>query len=354
MTRPKILCLIAAKNLGDITITSTYFRQLVEAGFADRYVVWTRPAMAFLFESMPGVRVVTSSFPVGTNRRFGWRELLGMLRAAREIRRLGPVETLDMVGDFRDRLWARLAGSRRLHYIGWGDGHPYGRIIRNPLGVGRPSVVVPAEVPNIYASCQRLVDGLLAGRSAVPRAASAMRPIRTTAIRVGLHPFASQACKHWPDERWSSLAGRLLEAGIEVSAFGAPDQREALGAIFAAHGQRVRMVTTGIPEFAREIAALDLVVGLDSFSVHMAEHMGTGSVLLLGPNDPSLFSPPHATVLSDSGGCAAWPCFNVPSCEGGPREHACIRAIGVDRVADAVFARLRALRGDAAVARVPA
>ncbi|HEX7639391.1 MAG TPA: hypothetical protein VF457_13425, partial [Burkholderiaceae bacterium] len=161
MTPAPSLCLIAARNLGDITITGHYFRQLVASGRWRRYVVWTRPSMAFLFEGIEDCRVVTSHFPVGTGRSFGWADLGGMLRAAREIRRFGPVETVDMVGDVRERFFGRLAGSVRHLYIGWAEGHPYGRIIRNPLGPGRPLAVVPAEMKNIYAAHQFFVDALL-------------------------------------------------------------------------------------------------------------------------------------------------------------------------------------------------
>jgi heptosyltransferase-3 len=107
-------------------------------------------------------------------------------------------------------------------------------------------------------------------------------------------------------------------------------------------GNRVRISTGSIPEFARELARLDLLVGLDSFSVHMAENVGTPSVMIVGPNDPALFAPPHAAVLSSSGGCAAWPCYNRPSCIGTAGEYVCIRSIPVEQVQAAVAGRLAA------------
>jgi heptosyltransferase-3 len=161
---------------------------------------------------------------------------------------------------------------------------------------------------------------------------------RSGSARIGVHPFASQDCRKWPAASWIDLVTQLLDAGLEVTAFGSGIDRPALDEMFGIFGNRVRIVTTGIPDFARELAGLDLLVGLDSFSVHMAENVGTPSVMLNGANNPVLYAPPHAKVMSSSGGCAAWPCYNKPTCIGGPAEYVCIRSIAVQRVRDAVLA----------------
>lgn len=346
MILPKTLCFVAARNIGDITIMSKYFRQLVAHGVADRYVVWTRPSVAFLFEGIPDCTVVCSNFPVGTNRAFGWSAAVEFMRAALRVRRHHPTFVLDYVGDFRERLFSRLAGGRRLLHIGWAQGHAYGQIIRNPFGDGHPAFIVQPDIPNVYAAYQAFTDWLIStyGRKR-PVSASDQVARRSDAASVGLHPFASQDCRKWPQSSWTTLAAALLEANLEVVAFGAPAERGVLETMFGEFGDRVRIVTDSIPQFMHELSKLQLMVGLDSFSIHMAERVGTDSVFINGANDPTLFSPPHALVLRSSGGCQAWPCYNRPSCVGSTAEYVCIRSINVERVCEAVADKLLAVSG---------
>ncbi|HSI48433.1 MAG TPA: glycosyltransferase family 9 protein [Ideonella sp.] len=348
MSPPKTLCLIAARNLGDITIVSTYFRQLVEQGLADRYVVWTRPATAFLFDGLPNCKLVRSDFPVGTGRGPMHKAFIDMLRGARLVWRERPDCSLDYVGDFRERQFARLAGVCRQLHIGWAPEHAHSRIIRNPLGPGAPLYVVPSDVPNVYAAYQAFNDRLLALRGlSSPGSAAVPSAVRASAepLAVGLHPFASQDCRKWPFISWTTLVEALLRAGIAPTAFGAPSDLPALQAMFGRFGDQVRLVTGSIPEFAQELGRLDLMVGLDSFSVHMAERLGVDSIFINGANDPTLFSPPRAAVLQSSGGCAAWPCYNKPTCVGMVNEYACIRSVSVNDVYSAITERLLSRRG---------
>lgn len=342
----RTLCLIASRNLGDITIVSSNFRRLAAQRVADRYVVWTRPGMAFLFDGIPDCIVVESNFPVGTNKGFNRKTVGRFFRAAWRIRRLRPTWTVDYVGDFRERFFARLVGSRSRLHIGWGAGHAHREIIRNPFGDGSPTYVVPAEVPNVYAGFAAFTDFLvdaLGDGHALASAEPAAQAART--LRVGLHPFASQDCRKWPAASWTALATRLMSAGVELAAFGAIEERAALEAMFSGFGESVRIVTRSLADFSEEVSRLDVMVGLDSFSIHIAERAGVHSVLINGANDPTLFAPPHAAVLKSSGGCVAWPCYNRPKCIASSAEYVCIRSIDVDRVYAAISAQLEQAGG---------
>ncbi len=342
MIPPRVLCFITPRNLGDITLGSTFFRELAACEYADEYIVWTRPGTAFLFDDIPGCRVVMSNFPIGTSKNFGAAAALQLIRSVREIRRLRPTLTMDLTGDFRERFLGRLIGPQPHLHPGWAENHSFKRMNRNPFGEGTPTVVVPANVTNVYDSHRLLLEHLVGarrpcrtGKTTAPDA----QPSPTFAI--GLHPFASQACRLWPEESWTQLAAQLLDSGAIVSAFGAPSERSKLEALFGNLGGRVRLVTESLPDFAAALSRLDLLVGLDSFSIHMAENVGTATVFINGANNPALFSPPHAEVVASSGGCTAWPCYNKPTCVGGASEYACIRSIDVDRVRDAIRAKLK-------------
>ena len=123
----RLACLIVGRNLGDAAIQSCFLKALAARGYAREYLVWTRPQVAFLFRDIADCEVVCSQFPVGTTKQFGRLEVGRFLRAAWKIRCRRPSVTLDLIGDFRERFFARLAGSPQHLHIGWAAGHPFAR-----------------------------------------------------------------------------------------------------------------------------------------------------------------------------------------------------------------------------------
>ena len=339
MSRERLACLIAGRNLGDIVILSGTLRDLVAAGYAERYLVWTRPQMAGVFRGIRGCEVICSAFPVGTRKEFGASALLKWASVIARIRAMRPSVSIDFVGDFRERLFGRLTGSERHLHIGWDRHHPHNHLIRNPFGPGHPLVTVPADVPNVY-DAHRLMVRSLTGKDP----ASARDPGRPGSgsassgapYRVGLHPFASQACKRWPGERWAGLASALLDSGCAVVAFSAPGEREALEAMFAGLEGRVAMASGSMDQFADAVASLDLMIGLDSFSVHLAHRLGVPSITINAGTPAELWAVPSGRTLAASGGCAHYPCYNVAPCRGTAYENACVNAVGEAEVLAAV------------------
>jgi heptosyltransferase-3 len=335
----RLACLIAGRNLGDIVMACRFLQLLNASGYARQYVVWTRPQLAFLFAGLADCQVIGSEFPVGTSKNFGWRQALRFLRAAWDLRRMRPSVTIDLIGDVRERAFARLAGSRRHIFPGWASGHPFRRIIRNPFGVSGAAVQVPAMQANVYQAHDALLRHLLSQGSPAPAPPTAIAQQAAATVRrwtVGLHPFASQACKLWPLERWRELTQRLLERGASVRLFGSPAERTMLQTIVPQVAGDLTLVTGSIPEFAQQVSRLDLLVGLDSFAVHMAQQKGVRSVAIFGGNPPAMWTPPDGLGLGASGGCRSYPCFNVPNCQGTEQEYACVRSISVEQVLAAI------------------
>jgi lipopolysaccharide heptosyltransferase III len=336
-SKEPLVCIIAGRNLGDIVIASTFVKGLIARGYAERYLLWTRPHMQFLFEDAPGCEVIESPFPVGTAKRFDFAGARRFLAAARQIRGRGVSVSVDLIGDVRERWFARLAGSPRHLHIGWAKGHPFHGLIRNPFGVGRPVITVPTAVPNIYAGYQLLLDelappqeataGMLAGYSG----RSAPGP-----FRVGLHPFASVPSKFWPDSNWRELAARLLDRGTQLVVFAAPDERARLDRLFGALSGQMTVLAAGIKEFTRTVATLDLMVGLDSFAVHVAKLQGVQSITINAGNPAELWAVPGGETLAKSGGCAHYPCFNRAPCSGTSAGNVCVRSITVAEVSEAI------------------
>jgi heptosyltransferase-3 len=334
-TRERLACLICARNLGDAAIQSGFLRALAARGYADEFLVWTRPQVAFLFEDVPRCSIIGSQFPVGTSKQFGPAAALQLLRAAATIRGRKPTVTVDLLGDFRERLLARLLGSPRHLHIGWAAGHPFSSIIRNPFGPGRPLVTVPVSHTGVYEAYGLMLDAMAPQKGASP--AFPPPPANRAVRHVGLHPFASQKCKLWPANQWRQLVAELLARGLEVSMFGAPAERGAALELLGDLAPRVHLVCESLPNFVRYIAGLDVMIGLDSFSVHVAGRHGIPSVMINAGNHPRLWAlPPPAITLASSGGCPHYPCFNVPGCEGTAGEYACVKSITVSQVIQAI------------------
>jgi heptosyltransferase-3 len=334
----RLACFIAGRNLGDIVVQSEFVRNLVARGYAKKFLIWTRPQLAFLFEDIQDCEVICTQFPVGTAKQFGVVAAVNFLRAIVAIRRLRPSVSLDLTGDFRERLFARSAGSPRHIHIGWAPGHPHARLVRNPFGSGRPLVEVPVEIPNVYASQRYMLDFLVPQEGNSNQSLDKPTEVNPAnrCLRVGLHPFASQACKLWPLENWLKLSHDLLSRGASVTVFGAPSERSLLVSSFSSLGPRLNLVTVGLPDFARAITKLDVLVGLDSFSVHMAHRQGVRSITINAGTPAQLSAVPTGQTLGSSGGCKRYPCYNISRCEGTSYEYACVKSVSPAQVINAI------------------
>lgn len=334
----KTACLIIGRNFGDAVILSRHIEYLSGSGFADRIIIWTRPRLAFLFDSIPHCQTIVSEFPLGTSKNFGVKKWLPFLEAMLRIRKLSPDVSIDFVGDFRERLLARFVGSINHKYLAWDVEHPMRRSVRNPFGIGSPLIVVPQTTPSVYAAQEQFVESLTGRASLIPPRRENSKITRTSgpSMRVGIHPFASQPSRMWPGSNWYELVAQLIAMGCSVTAFAAPDERPALLKMLGAQRDAVRIVTAPMPEFAKEVTDLDLLIGHDSFSVHVASRFQVAVIMIAGSGDYRIWTPPGAVALAHSGGCSIWPCHNKPNCVGTTREFACIQSVSVAEVKDAV------------------
>lgn len=336
--REALLCLIVSRNLGDAVMHLRVLRRLIEGGAAHRYLVWTFPQAAFLFEDIDACDVIVSTFPAGASLRAfragGWRSFL---RALREIRSRRPSLCVELIGDFREHWLARSTHALRSWSIGWGQGHPFLHHIRT-LPWQRPgSLEIPAEVPNLYDAHDLAVGALLCGRKAAAAKADDLRvPSRVRTI--GIHPSASQACKRWPERSWRELLRNVVGTGKRVLVFGAPSERDALVKLTAGLPGDIEIVTVALSSLADRIAPVDVFIGLDSFGVHLAAWAGVRCIVLVGPNDPAVFTPPGASAVHAPGVCPVQPCHGRPQCVGKSWEYVCMRSIEPSAVGDALQA----------------
>jgi len=153
---------------------------------------------------------------------------------------------------------------------------------------------------------------------------------------VGVHPFASMDCKRWSDEKWRELIVKLLSNGNRVVAFGAPSERAALLQLTQGILAEDKVFTLPIVDFFEKVKELDLLVGLDSFSIHAAHLNGTRSIMINGSNDPFLFVPDTSIRLANVSNCGYQPCMNIPKCLAMKQRYNCNLGVPVASVLAAV------------------
>lgn len=332
------LCFISARNLGDAVLHADLIRRLQQASFADRWIVWTFPAAKFLFEGLENTEIIASQFPIGaTGSTFFKGGYRSFLAAVRTIRARKPDVALDVVGDFRERLALRLLGAPLLHSPEWETGHPFRHHNRMlPFKAGR-ALTIPTTLVNLYEAQQRMVTVLTQGRASAPKAAPAQFREGQT-LQVGIHPSASATFKLWPEERWQGLIAQLNGRfpGSHFTLFGAPSERPALESLASGLTVSHELFTASLGEFRARLQHMDLLFGLDSFSVHLSHSLGVPSVVLVGANDPAIFTPPSATAVTHPGRCPHQPCGGRPQCVGTPFQYSCMIDISAADVMQAV------------------
>ncbi len=160
----------------------------------------------------------------------------------------------------------------------------------------------------------------------------------TDGMRVVVAPGAGWPGKVWPAERFGELAVWMIEElGAEVVLAGAPDEKR-LGEIICERCPQAKNLigATTFGQSAALVETADLLVCNDSGPLHLAAAYGTPSVALFGPTIASKWQPPGKMhrMIQKTGyceGCIGWhpnaACLHA---------NACMKAIGVNEVWDAV------------------
>jgi len=108
----------------------------------------------------------------------------------------------------------------------------------------------------------------------------------------GIHPGAASPKKRWPAASFSRLGDLLSEAGYRVVLLGGPGEEallETVASRMKVPPARCAPVSLGL--LAALIGRLDLLVGNDTAPFHVAQAMGTRSVVIFGPTHDSVTGP---------------------------------------------------------------
>ena len=155
-------------------------------------------------------------------------------------------------------------------------------------------------------------------------------------------PEARWPTKVWPADRFGAVIDRLAEAralpAVLVGSASAGEICRAVAAA-AASGPINLAGKTTLRQAAALIERARLVLTHDSGPMHMADALGRPLVALIGPTNPvrtGPYSQPDAVIRAD---LPCMPCY-IKRLDRCPQNHACMKDLNVDDVADAAMAAL--------------
>ena len=163
---------------------------------------------------------------------------------------------------------------------------------------------------------------------------------------VGVFPGCNAPSRRWEADRYAELVRHLGARGLTCAVFGGAGER-ALTALVA--GERAIDLggRTDLPLLAAGLAECEVLVTNDSGPMHLAAAVGTATVSLQGPADPTLTRPlGEGHVMLWGGELPCIPCVRNECPRSGPgyrlptAERECMRLIEVDAVEAALARRL--------------
>ncbi len=219
----------------------------------------------------------------------------------RTLRRFAPDVALDLMGNHKGGVIARLSGApRRL-----GAARPLRREASSAIWINEP-VAMPRERSATTAG-DHAVDralailaglGLPAGSATadfggdriltrVPEDAQAFLAARSGPFAV-IQAGAGWGNKTYPPARWGEVARQLRDrAGLETWVPIAPGEEHLAEAVVEASAGAARAVETfAFASLAAVLRASRLVLGGDTGPLHLAHALGTPVLCLIGPTDP--------------------------------------------------------------------
>lgn len=210
----------------------------------------------------------------------GW---MGLMAVARRIRKEGYDLVVDLQGKLRTRLLAALL--RVPMVLTWRRRRGF-RLLAALFGVDRPDhsihqtesyrrALMPLELSSVLTP-MRLRD-------------APCRPnVPTEGLRVGLCVGGAHATKRWPVDRFVTVVRQLAVAVpyVEFLAVGGREDRQRIDALHSGVPEVRWCASTvdfGLPEMARAVARLDLLISNDTGPAHLASGYGVPVVVIFGP-----------------------------------------------------------------------
>ena len=351
MSDPRSILIIRLSAMGDIIMASPLIPALKEA-YPEARLAWlTEEANAGLLRNNPRLDKLILW------RRNHWRDLARQRRylelwrefraLVRELRQERFDLVLDIQGLLKSGAWAFLSGGQTRIGLGSREGSQFlmSRTIARDSG-NADDLRIGSEYLKLARALglqpARFDMDLVASAQELDEADALLKEKGITGPFAVVCPFTTRPQKHWFNERWVDLAGRLADdTGLPIVMLGGPGDRPGAEAI-ASHAPNVVNLVgqTSLGLCVAIIQQAGLLVGVDTGLTHLGIAMRTPTVALFGSTCPYLDpgSGP-AKVLYEPLPCS--PCHRRPSCGG---EFDCMKSHTVDKVLASVALLLEKIR----------
>jgi heptosyltransferase-1 len=241
---------------------------------------------------LAGHPALDTLIPVATRR---WRRGVGqswgeVAALVRRLRHFAPEVALDLMGNHKAGVLARLAGAHRRI----GPQTPDRREPSSRWWINEPAPVAGTHAVDRALSLLAAVDAVPASADFAPEGILPDVAPRPGTPPLLVHPGAGWGNKRYPPQRWRSVLRRLCRAtGLEAGVLVGPGEEE-LAAALAADGVAQAVVAAGIEALVAALRGARLVLGGDSGPVHLAHALGIPVLVLMGPTDPARHGPYRA------------------------------------------------------------
>ena len=288
------ILLVRTSALGDIVHCLPALAGLRDARPRARLGWVVEEAFAPLLE---GHADLETSIPVATRR---WRRARGSAATRREVlalrRRLrdfAPDVVVDLMGNHKGGVIARLSGCRRRLGARRADR-------REPSSVVWMTDTVAVDSRHAVDRARDLVAALGVSRDGPPLADASHRLLPDVGPTEGtpevlLQPGAGWGNKRYPADRWAAAARELDRAGVSVGVLAGPGEEALAEAVVSGSRRAARSFPDeGLPALVGRLRAARLVLGGDTGPIHLAHFLGTPVLCLMGPTDPERHGPYRA------------------------------------------------------------
>lgn len=328
------VCVLSTRRFGDAIISASLLREAALARPDIKWLIWTKPEFKPLFELMGFNNIITAQFPIaGGVPKFikgGWVSLINSII---KLRKSNIDISLDFIGDTRESFLGAFIGSKKHYSPKWNLEHWMSKLIWRTKVPSVQYLPVFAQDNWVYGFIPKLLSSVL-GVPISNRANTA--PINSelnASTKIAFHPYSSQDFKQWPTRNWIALSKLLNEKSIKPIIFCSPQEIKQAHQQFGDLEQSLSIIECpSIDHLIEAIKKLDILIGVDSFLVHLASALGKRTIVINAGNLPQWWAPPNSHAIGQSGGCNYYPCFNEPKCLGTPEESACIQSISPEHV----------------------
>jgi len=332
------VCILSARRFGDAIMNASILKQASQTRPDIQWLIWTKPEFTPLFKLMGFDNLITAEFPIAGGLpkvlKGGW---ISLIKSIWILRGLKIDASIDFIGDTRESFLGMLIGSRRHYSPQWPPSHWMQHLIWHTQIPGVHYFPVKPNNDEVYQFIPTLLSELMGSKLSYERNSKSEKLVFNSPPKIAFHPYSSQSFKQWPTQSWIELAKLLSPCVLSTDIICSGSEEKAAQEQFSACNPPIYITSCdSLEKLITQIQGIDLLIGVDSFLVHLASALGKKTIVINAGNLPQWWAPPNSLAIGQSGGCSYYPCFNEPKCIGKPTESFCINSITPEQIMAAI------------------